>query len=120
MQCEICGAHWTDENQAMSCCSTSCASDGSKAPALTVVVTCLDQPDIGTPREASGWGDDATETAVRGAVQEITISREGESQIGIRIMDTGEIVITDFGHLCYEMDVPRNVRFVPARPWESP
>ena len=86
---------------------------------LEVVVTCTEKPIIGMPQYVSGWGDDGNEAKITGQVKEIRVDRNGKSQFGIRILDNGEIIITDYGHMCFETSVPQNVRFKPARPWKA-
>lgn len=86
---------------------------------LEVVLTCADEkPVVGMPQYVSGWGDEGSETTIKGPVKEIRVDRNGKSQFGIRILDNGEIIITDYGHMCFEASVPQNVRFKPARPWK--
>ena len=86
---------------------------------LEVVVTCADEtPTVGLPHFVTGWGEEGSETTVEGQVKEIRVDRNGEAQFGIQILDDGQIILTDYGHMCFKTAVPRNLRFVPTRPWK--
>ena len=66
---------------------------------------------------ARGWGKEATLTLVEGFPMSITIVRDGDPQITFRILEDGEIIITDHGHLCYTRRASMNERLYPERPW---
>lgn len=85
---------------------------------LTLEVICLDKAEV-DEEYVSGWGDDASQTNITGQVRKIIITKDGESQFGIRINDDGSIIITDYGHMCFETSVPQNLELTPAHPWED-
>lgn len=86
---------------------------------VTVKIISLNQAEVTEPREASGWGDEATVTGVIGQVAEIVIERDGQQQFGFRILEDGAFIIQDLGWMHFEMDVPRGLKLKPYRPWKD-
>lgn len=86
-------------------------------PKLTARIITGDTPTADVDYPPQGRGKDARETRVTGEIREIVIAKDGKSQFGIHILDNGEIILTDYGPMCFETAVPQNLRLVPTRPW---
>lgn len=86
---------------------------------MSIEVIVKENPKLVQTKKASGWGDNAHTVNVTGEIRKITISRDGESQIGIRIEDDGTITITDYSNRGYETSVPQNLTLTPRRPWKK-
>ena len=84
---------------------------------LKIEIICADKAEV-DEEYLDGWGDDATQTNVSGKIMKLIITKDGKSQFGIRILDDGSIIITDYGHMCFETSMPRNLEFTPHHPWE--
>lgn len=84
---------------------------------MSIEVIVKENPKLVQTKRVSGWGDNAHSVNVTGEIRKITISSDGESEIGIRIEEDGTITITDYSNRGYETFVPRNLTLTPRRPW---
>lgn len=64
---------------------------------------------------ASGWGDDCISISIPSPVLEFVVLSGGEPYFGIRVTDSGEIILTGY-QTAFEMYVPRNLSLTPTRP----
>ena len=91
----------------------------SKPKTLTVEIICLDKAEATDREPLTGWGEDASQINVTGKIRELMIKKDGDYQFAIRINDDGSIIITDHGHMCFETDVPQNLRLKPYHTWKD-
>ena len=92
------------------------ASDGI----LEVMVTCCHEPPVvDAPAPAPGWGDDGTHTSIHGAVREIRVARGGAVQFGLRILEDGSVIMTDYANMAFRLDAPRSLLLEPGNPWQK-
>lgn len=85
---------------------------------LELVVTATGPLDVKGPEECSGWGDQGRDLCVQGAIAEIRVSRGGQSEFSLRILPSGDLILTSYQGV-YEATVPQNLRLVPSREWDA-
>lgn len=69
--------------------------------------------------KARNWGDSARETRIQGTVLEVAVERDNELQFGLRIMENGRLILTDYAHMGYQTSVPQNLTLEPTHPWKG-
>ena len=86
---------------------------------IELVVTLTGAPRIEGPVKTIGWGDEGHEMAILGPVANIRVSRDGDSEFSLRILDDGRLILTYYNS-GYTNSVPQNLQFIPYRLWTTP
>jgi len=71
-----------------------------------------------TKKKRDGWGDKAVTTVVEGKVLDISIIRDGSPAISFRVLESGDLIITNYGS-SFSTTLERNVRLTNDRPWKT-
>lgn len=85
---------------------------------LELVVTAAGPIGVEGPGECFGWGDQGQDLCVHGAIAEIRVSRNGQSEFSLRILPSGDLILTNYQG-AYDTAVPQNLRLVPSRTWDA-
>ena len=83
---------------------------------LSVHVVTSQKPEV-TSGRADGWGDRAVVTNIHAKALDITVRREGKAAFSIRILETGDLILTNYGS-SYNVDMENNLRLKNNRPWK--
>lgn len=117
-------AHWVDPITGLrepSFQAYEIAQQRLKAPTkrpfrLSTEIVTSTAPNV-TKRKRDGWGDKAVTTIVEGKVLDISIVRDGSPAISIRLLESGDLIITNYGS-SFSTTLERNVRLTNDRPWK--
>jgi hypothetical protein len=90
-----------------------------KIDGLEVTLYSTSSVSIENRSAQNGWGEDGEKVILDGEIKEIEIKRKGITQVGFRIKENGEVVLTDFGNLYFCIDVGQTLVLKPQNGWRE-